>query len=562
MSKKKKWSILSKNNGEKETTIEDIIKILLANRGITTTKERALFIDPILQEITTDTVGIDNKHLKIALKRIKEAIEKQEQIIVFGDYDVDGITGSAILWETIFILGGKVLPFIPDRKEEGYGLSTKALRNAVLTENPPKLIITVDNGIVANEAVDYANEQGIEVIITDHHTVGETLPAALAIVHTTNMCGAGVAYLLSLELRKYLKKDIVEAGAKDDIHLELAALGTVADLVPLVGANRVIVKEGLKKLQTTQRIGLVAMFQQAGITQEKIGVYDIGFIIGPRLNASGRIDSAMDSLRLLCTNNEQRASLLASKLEFTNRERQQLLKDASAHAITFFESTGEMKKILVIAHETYQEGIIGLVAGRLVEAFYRPAIVLSIGEKKSKASVRSVTGFNIIEFLRSHQEHFINVGGHPMAAGFTIETKKLHILQSALEESAEGLLNEELLTRTVKIDCEIPFSLISPDLYKKTQQLAPFGMGNPEPVFMTKQVKVLGMRLLGKESNHLKLLVESQGIRLDAIGFGMGALSEAIAVGDMIDIAYTIDENVWQGNARMQLKLRDCRLTR
>ncbi len=557
MSKKKKWSILNNTVTRKDTSPDEVIEILLANRGIKSGKERALFVNPTLDAVTPDTVGIDSKQLTKALKRIKTAIEKQEQIIVFGDYDVDGITGCAILWETIFALGGNVLPFIPDRKEEGYGLSIKAMDNAAFKEKKPKLIITVDNGIVANEAVHYANEQNIDVIITDHHTVGEELPDALAIVHTTNLCGAGVGYLLSLALRKYVKKAIVEAGADNDVHLELAALGTVADLVPLVGANRVIVKEGLKKLQTTQRIGLVAMFQQAGITQEKIGVYDIGYIIGPRLNASGRIGSAMDSLRLLCTQSEKRASLLASKLEFTNRERQQLLKDASEHAITFFDSIVDKKKIIVIAHESYQEGIIGLVAGRLVEAFYRPAIVLSIGTEKSKASARSVTGFNIIEFLRLHQEHFINVGGHPMAAGFTIETQKLGVLQSALEENAEGIVDDEMLTRTVKIDCEIPFTLISPELYKKTQQLAPFGMGNPEPIFMTRKAIIKGNRVLGKEGKHLRLLLEEGGKSFEAIGFGFGEVADVFPTGSIVDIVYTIDENTWQGNTKIQLRIRD-----
>ena len=561
MSNTKKWSILNNTVFGIEVTKESILDVLLTNRGILSVQERLRFINPSLVSVTPDAVGIDKKHLAKALKRIRKAIEKKERIIVFGDYDVDGITGSAILWETIFGLGGDVLPFIPDRLVEGYGLSVSALENADIQQNKPDLIITVDNGISANPAVTYANAQGIDVIITDHHTVGDVLPEAYAIVHTTKLCGAGVAYLLSLELRKYLKKDVIEAGSNDDRHLELASLGTVADLVPLTGANRVLVKEGLQKIHKTTRIGLQSLFEQAGISQENIGVYEIGYIIGPRLNASGRLNSAMDSLRLLCTTDEKRARLLASKLESTNKKRQQLMKDASEHAITFLEGSSEQKKILVVAHETYPEGIIGLIAGRIVEAFYRPAIVLSIGEKTSKASARSVKGFDIIAFLRTHQEYFINVGGHPMAAGFTIETQKLRLLQSLLEVDADDLLEDDMLIRTINIDCKLPFTIISLDLYKHIQQLAPFGMGNFEPVFMTNNVTIQNMRVLGKNNTHLKLTVTADGKQFDAIGFGMGEMAEKLSVASKVDIAYTIDENTWNGNTKIQLKLKDISLS-
>lgn len=558
----KRWTVLENfDNKKKDPQIEDIITLILKNRGISK-KDSSAYLNPNLMDVTPSSVGIDSTHLKKTIKRIKQAIEKEEQIIVFGDYDVDGITGSAILWETLHELGAKCMPYIPDRKVEGYGLSIAGIDSLLSQFNQVDLIITVDNGIVANAAVAYAKEKKIEVIVTDHHTIGEALPEAFSIVHTTNLCGAGVAYLLSLELRKSINPEIAYLpGSEKDIHLELATLGTVADLVPLIGANRIIVKEGLKKLQTTQRLGIVALVQQAGVAQEQISVYAIGFMLGPRLNASGRIGNAMDSLRLLCTKDSKRATILASNLELTNKERQHLLKSSSEHAINAFltlqTESGDMRKILIIADASYQEGVIGLIAGKLVEAFYRPAIVLSLGAEKSKASARSVSGFNIIEFLRTHQEFFINVGGHPMAAGFTIQTAKLDEFKKTLEEKAEMLLDDETLTKTLNIDCEVSFAVLSQELYDSLQQLAPFGMGNPEPVFMTSGVTVKGKKIMGKEGQHVRFMLEKDGKIFEAIGFGMGAFAEQLATGSEVNIAYTLDENTWNGTTKLQLKIKD-----
>ena len=554
MPTKKKWTFISQDDEKNSNPqIEEVVAQLLHNRGFSTKKDIESFLNPQLEDVTPKSVGIDAQGLKKALQRINEAIVKKEQIVVFGDYDVDGITGSAILWETLHELGAKCLPYIPSRSDEGYGLSLKGITNASQQIKDIKLIITVDNGIVAHEAVTFANDSGIDVIITDHHAVGDDQPDALAIVHTTNLCGAGVAYLLSKELRE-------EHGGfhpESDTHLELAALGTVADLVPLTGANRTIVMHGLTKLRTTTRIGLVSLFSQSGIKQDAIGVYEIGYIIGPRLNAAGRIESAMDSLRLLCTKDRQRATLLSSQLELTNKERQFLLKEAADHAILHVNSLEETKHILIVGHQTYKEGVIGLVAGKLVESFYRPSIVLSIGETHSKGSARSVSGFNIIEFLRTHQQYFVNVGGHPMAAGFTIENTKFEELRNLLESASLELLNEDILTRSLKIDMELPLSFLSEELYQKIQALAPFGMANPEPVFVSKDVTVENIRVLGKESNHLKLMVSQDGKTFEAIAFGMGELAADLKVGDNISIAYVLDENTWNGNTKLQLKVRD-----
>jgi len=579
----KKWETINKLKTQNaKLKIDELIDLLLENRGITTKKEREAFLHPKLEDVTPKSVGIDAKQLKQAIARIKQAIEKKEQIIVFGDYDVDGITGSAILWETLHSMGADVWPYIPSRVEEGYGLSVKALENQALRAKHPTLIITTDNGIVAHDAVKFANEQGIDVIITDHHVPpagGDAkLPEAYAIVHTTKLCGAGVAYVLSKEINNVIlgrrdddsriakvtavrdsgRTSFARMTEEEDNHLELATLGTVADMVPLTGANRAIVKNGLPVLSQTKRRGLLALFKQAGLQQETFSVYEIGYIIAPRLNASGRIASAMDSLRLLCTTNTKRAEALAELLEATNKERQVLLREAAEDAVLRVkQQAASSKKLVIVAQESYQEGVIGLVAGKLVEAFYRPAIVIAKREKISKASVRSVSGFNVIEFLRIHAAHFVNVGGHPMAAGFTIETEKIIMLQQLLEEQAEKMLDEATLTRKLKIDCELSLSMITEKLYEALQVLAPFGMGNPEPVFATRDVIIQDIRVMGKEGSHLKLFLRQEKDSFEAIAFGMGERASELHVGDTIDVAYTIDENTWNGNTKLQLKVKD-----
>lgn len=548
--KKKKWQTKSE---KKERTIEELIDLLLSHRNIITPEQKKTFLHPKLETLTPDYVGIDREQLEKTLQRLITAIKKKEKIIVYGDYDVDGITGSAILWETIHYLGGNALPYIPHRIDEGYGLSIKGIEN-VKAEHPDlSLIITVDNGIVANDAVAFANSQGIEVIITDHHTVSAELPAAFSIVHTTKLCGAGVAYIVTRELCK--KRDLPPL----EDHLELAALGTVADLVPLVDGNRTIVKFGLKALSKTKRPGLLALFQEAALESSSLGVYHIGHIIAPRLNAAGRLDTAMDSLRLLCTRDMKRAHELASLLGTTNKERQNVMFDATKHAVEFVRSQeSETKTILFVGDESYPEGVIGLVAGRLVEEFYRPAIVLSLRDTHAKASARSISGFNIIEFLRSFPEDFVNVGGHPMAAGFTIKRENFESLKEKLELKAETLLTEEILTRMLHIDTEISLREVSQELYTALLQLGPFGMANPEPIFMSRNVEVLEWKILGKEGKHVRLTVKAEDSQpFEAIAFGMAEQLRSLNVGDKVDIAYTIDENEWNGRKKLQLKVKD-----
>lgn len=614
----KKWKILSESRikpfdfaqgKNRELKMEEIINLLLQNRGITSKKEREEFLNPCLEDVTIESVSIDKKQLKKTIQRIKKAIEQKEQIVVFGDYDVDGICGCAILWETLYSMKALVVPYIPHRVDEGYGLSLAGISNVQSQISNIKLVITVDNGIVAHEAVEFANKNNIDVIITDHHVADAKLPDAYSFIHTTKLCGAGVAYLLAQELKarhsdqaspeknpkKQRKRSF--ASAQDDKekdehnHIELVALATIADLVPLTGANRALTKFGLEQLCNTKRVGLLELFKEALLNISNITPYHVGHIIAPRLNAMGRLEYAMDSLRLLCTKDSNRAMNLAQTLGMTNRDRQTLTFETVQHAVSGVRTIVENKKLLFIAHESYQQGVIGLVAGRLVEEFYRPAIVLSIGEEYSKASARSVAGFNIIEFIRSASSLLVNAGGHPMAAGFTIETSKIELLQKALEEKAEELISEDMLTRSLRIDCEIPLEIVSESLYSSIQKLSPFGMGNPEPVFASRNVVVEDMRIIGKDGKHLKMKFKpsnysssesreagrieksfdklktkefsksSNNIKIfDAVAFGLSEKAKEIHRGDSVDIVYTIDMNEWNGNRTLQLKIKDMKL--
>lgn len=550
----RKWEqqyVYDKRNNK--DSVDEILHILFNNRKLDTPEQIRQFLEPQITEVTLKSVGVNSKITDKVVARIKRAIENKEQIAIYGDYDVDGVTSTAILWETIHALGGLVLPYIPHRIDEGYGLSVKGINNLISLQTPPKLIITVDNGIVAHEAVSYANAQDIEVIITDHHVKADTLPKAFAILHCTKLCGAGLAYLLSKELKPI--------PMESDTYLELAALGTIADLVPLTEANRTIVRYGLARLRDTKRPGLRALYESASLSKDRFSVYDVSFIISPRLNAAGRIDSAMDSLRLLCTKDPNRGRMLAEKLEHINRERQDMLKKSADHAKDWFARDKTLlKNILFIAHAEYQEGIIGLIAGKLVEAYYRPSIVISLGEKHSKASARSVEGFNMIEFLRKHEDQFLSLGGHPMAAGFSIETAKVKVLQELLENSSSGLLTDGPITKILHIDCKIPFSIISTELYSAIQTLSPFGMGNPEPIFCSSNVVIKKIRLMGKSQNHLRLSISNEEKIFDAIGFNLVDKFSGLKVGDKIELAYVIEENVWNGYTNLQLRIIDIKM--
>lgn len=553
----KNWRVVSNTPITSHASSDEITSLLLKNRGLEKKDEVENFLHPHLEDISYKVLGIDDGDVKKAVKRIEKGIAQKEQIIVYGDYDVDGITASAILWETLTQAGASCMPYIPHRVDEGYGLSQRGIGNVLSLYPSTKIIVTVDNGIVANEAVEYAKKKGIDVIITDHHMPdeGHTPPDSFALIHTTKLCGAGIAWLFSFEFKNY--------KVKIDEHLELATLGTIADLVPLKDANRAIVTYGLPALKKSERKGLKALYTLAGIKDKEITPYEVGHVIAPRLNAAGRLETAMDSLRLLCTRDTKRAQELAEQLDAINLERQKVMHDSTAHASTHIRKTAEKNRVLIIAHDSYPEGVIGLIAGKLVEEYYRPAIVISKGEKVSKGSVRSIQGFDIITFLREHKEFFVNVGGHPMAAGFSIDTEKIELFQKTLEDKALQAIGDELLVRTLTVDCEIPLGLVTKDLYVTLQQLAPFGMGNYEPLFLSKKVLIREVRALGREGKHLRLVLQEDDNAkpIEAVAFGVGERISEIDQDDHLDIVYTIDINTWKGESKLQLKVKDFKVS-
>jgi len=556
----KTWSI-QKTIGDKET-IEDIISTLLANRGLLKKKDQELFLHPKDPKTCKPIdVGIDPTLFKKAVKRIEEAIEKKESIVVYTDYDADGITAGAIMWEALHGLGANIMPYVPHRVEEGYGLSEKGI-DAVEKEFHPTLIITVDHGISAASQVAYAKSLGIDVVVTDHHLKPDVLPDC-PIVHTTDLCGAGVSWFVVKELFNNQQRRTKDEELTD--LLSLAAIGTIADMVPLVGANRSIAKFGLEALCTTKRVGLLAILKDAGASQDQISSYVVSHMITPRLNALGRLEHALVALRLLCTKNNVRAEELATKLGLTNKERQKMTLDSSNHAkneVIKIHGKIVSKKILLIAHESYNQGIIGLVAGKLVEEYYLPSIVLSKGEELSKASARSIQGFNIVEAIRSFQELLVDVGGHPLAAGFTIETKNIPLLQEKLEAYAEMHITEAMLHKPLMIDVEMPLSSATEKLWENIRGFEPFGLGNYEPVFVTREVSIVEVRQIGADGKHLKLKIQqrtrNQELRtIDAVAFSMGNLYNSLKPDQQIAIAYTIDMNEWNGRRNLQLKIRD-----
>lgn len=550
-----KWNIkttLSTSNSQKR--LEQILHAILSNRKIEE-KDRKDFLAPVHpSKLSLTSVGVEKSQIKKAISLIKKhATQKDKPIVIYGDYDADGITATAILWETLYKSGIHAMPFIPSRQEHGYGLSIAGL-NDMISLYHPSLVIAVDNGITAIDETTFAIKQGLDIIIVDHHEKTGKKHPATAILHTQQVAGSGLTWLFAKELI-----DNLHLKYKSEKTLELAAIGTVADLVPLTGASRSIVIYGLESLRKTPRIGLLSLIEISGIKQEEIDTYHIGFQIAPRLNAMGRLETAIDSLRLLCTADEIKARNLSKQLHDTNRLRQDLTEEMTELARTFAKKQ-KGSCAIVLSHESFHEGIIGLVAGKIAQEFWRPTVVLSKGKEFSKASARSIPGFNIIAALRQCNELFKSVGGHPMAAGFTIDNKHLDTFARGFKKISEETLTEDLLTPTLTIDTQLEFPDITKEFLDILSDLHPFGIGNPHPVFATTDVKIKNSRAVGADRKHVKLVVEKDGIEFSAIGFGMGHLAPNLQSSTAISLAYTPELSTWNGNTKIELKLKDIQI--
>lgn len=514
---------------------DDLIEQLLFNRGLKTKTEIESFLNPDLKNYDKD---LQVPGVSTAKKRILEAIEKRELIIVYGDYDVDGVCGASVLYLGLTAAGAKVLPYIPHREKEGYGVSKVGLQNA--KDQGAGLVITVDNGIVALDSAKFAKELNLDLIITDHHLPLEEKPEALAVVHTTGMCGAAVAWCLV--------RSLIEEGEANEL-LDLVAMATIADMVPLVGVNRSLVKIGLKKLSMTKRAGLKALMAESSLLGEEITPYHIGHILGPRLNAKGRLGHALDAVRLLCTKDLVKAATLAKDLEAANNQRKLLVAEAVSSAKLSVQTVEG--NIIIIDSDEWIPGVLGLIAGKISEEYGLPTIAISRGESVSKGSARSARGINIVETIRGFSDLLIDVGGHPQAAGFTLETIKIEEFRSKLIDTMKSVdLSGEV---SLMIDAEMSITRLSKSLANKLNEFEPTGVGNPKPLLASYGATLSDLKIVGN-GKHLK--GKADGI--DFIAFGMGDIKDLLK--GPVNLAYYLEIDRFNGSEKLQLKVIDIQL--
>ncbi|MBI5356299.1 single-stranded-DNA-specific exonuclease RecJ [Candidatus Collierbacteria bacterium] len=544
-----KISFVPKESDTKNRHLE-IISAIAKNRGIHKSRWKDFISPPHPHKIGLKNSGVKIKEADKAISLINKYNNPDFPIVVFGDYDADGITSTAIIWETLTALGIKSMPFIPNRAKHGYGLSIAGLKEVIKTHNP-KLIITVDNGVTAIEETEWAQKRGIKIVIIDHHELTEQTHPADALVHTVQLAAAGLSWMFADYLiHKFDKQKTVSPA------LELAAIGTVADQVPLIGPNRSIAKHGIEALRKSKRLGILSLSSASGLNQANLTTYNIGYHLAPRLNAKGRLEEAIDSLRLLCTNNVIKAEELTKTLSAANSKRQDLTVQLTEKAKSLINDKN-LPSAIILADENFHEGIIGLIAGKMVQEFWRPSIILNRQKKFSKGSGRSIPGFNLIEALRQTEHLLEGVGGHPMAAGFTIKTENIPEFSRTFNKIAAEKLSPEILSRNLAIDAQILFSDITYELLIALEEFHPLGIGNQTPVFASEKVQIRQLKKVGKEQQHLKLSLEKGGEVFSAIGFNLGNKVEDIKIGDWVSIAFTPEINSWNGRSQIELKLRD-----
>jgi single-stranded-DNA-specific exonuclease len=505
------------------------------------------------------------KGMDVAARRVAAAIAEGEPIAVYGDFDTDGVTAVTLLMQAIGAMGGDIRPYIPHRLREGYGLNTEAIEQ--LAAEGVRVLITVDCGISNVREVAHAQERGIDVIVTDHHTPPPVLPEAYAVVNPKQpgceypykqLVGVGIAY----KLVQALARLGVKMPLRGRDLLDVVALGTVTDMGPLNGENRVLVQAGLESINATQRPGIKALILAAGLVQGKISAGDISFMLGPRLNAAGRMDDALLAYQLLLADDFPAARVLADTVNQANRQRQELTKEIQVLARQQVQDLGKQaNRIVVLDSEGYPAGLVGLVAAKLVEELARPVLMLERGPETSRGSARSLPGFNILAALTTCDDLFVRYGGHSAAAGFTIATERLPELEARLLEYAETHLPDEMLTPALEIDADVPLGALSWALLEQIAVLEPFGQSNPQPVLISRRVRVISSRATGAEGQHLKLRLDdgAGGPSYDAIAFRLGQLAPHFAKPRVIDIAYTLEANEWNGSRNLQLNIKDLR---
>jgi single-stranded-DNA-specific exonuclease len=534
--------------------LPQLMRVLLAHRRVTSTDQARAYLGS--PGDLTDPALMPN--LDIAVDRLEAACRAGERVAILGDFDVDGVTSTTILTEGLRDLGADPLPYIPHRFTEGYGPNAAAIRG--FAEQGATVLVTADCGTSSVDEIDVANELGLDVLVIDHHTVPERLPAALALVNPklggseygSEPAAVGVAYKVIHDLYERIGRPY-----NPDPHRALVALGTVCDLAPMVAENRDLVRLGMGALRASRRPGLLALAEIAGIDLEEATPDTCGWVLGPRLNAAGRMDHAKHALELLLTQDEATAQRLAKKIDTFNLERREQTAAAVEQARELLSPEDRAAPLIIVASPTISAGIVGLVASNLVGEFYRPAIAMQLLGDEGRASCRSIDGFDITALLRRHEDLFDRFGGHRAAAGFTVAVDRIPELRERLIADAAVFLDTSTLVPTIPIDCELSLAEVNGRVLQWLGLLGPHGIGNPTPTFLARDVTIEETRLVGREGQHLQFTLREGAVTWRAISFGNA--DHEVPPGEQADIVYTFKRDDFMGRGALQLEVLDLR---
>ncbi len=570
------WIFKPVGGEELITKLQDALNVssltakLLSQRDITTFDEAKSFFRPELKDLHDPFLM---KDMEEAIVRLEKAIDTNEKILVYGDYDVDGTTSVALVYSYLRLFYKNIDYYIPNRYEEGYGISYKGIDHAI--ENGFSLVIALDCGIKAVEKIDYANEKNVDFIICDHHTPGSKLPQAIAVLDPKRkdcnypfkeLSGCGVGFKL---IQAYESKHNISVPGENGIakvledFLDLVCVSIASDIVPITGENRTLAFYGLKKLNSSPRIGLKSILNMAGQIGKELTISDLVFKIGPRINAAGRIKSGKRAVELLVSEDDNFARIIGQDIDEYNSTRKNLDAEITQEALAIITNSEEeqKKKTTVLFRKNWHKGVIGIVASRLIETHYRPTIILTESHGMATGSARSVDGFNIYNAIDTCSDLLEGFGGHKYAAGLTMKLENIPEFQRRFEEYVQNTITDQQLTPQIEVDAEIDFASITPQFFKVLKQFAPFGPGNMRPVFVTKKVKDCGMtRLVGSDASHLKLDVMKKGKAISGIAFGMARFYEDIASGRLFDVCYTVAENNFNGKITLQMMVKDIKI--
>jgi single-stranded-DNA-specific exonuclease len=547
-----------------------LVAQILLNRGIDDPKRARSFLDARMSSLH------DPELLPGAVEaagRIVRAIHEGRKIVIYGDYDVDGVCGTSILWSCLRLAGCRNISYyIPHRVEEGYGVNGEAIRRLAV-ENQAELIITVDCGISAVREAELARELGVELIVTDHHTIGPSLPDAEVVVHprrpgslypSGDLCGAGVAFKLAWQVCKGFGD-----GKKASPHLRdylvralgLVALATVADVVPLSEENRVLVRHGLAGIASDPSVGVRALLEVSGcLDKKRLTTGTVGFVLGPRINAAGRLERAMRAVEMMTTEDSSLARKIALELDQCNARRQEIERKIYDEARGMIEAWGGVsdRRSIVLAGKGWHPGVIGIVAGRLAENYHRPTVVLAIGETLAQGSARSILGFDLYEAIKDCSASLLGFGGHAAAAGLKVAEEHVSTFAGLFEERCRRTLTPEQLERVLVIDAEVPLGVLSVRVVEELDKLEPFGVGNPKPLLLSGPLQVVGQpRTVGEHKNHLQLRLKQGDVILKAIGWNLAERGQSLSAGSSCSVVFHPSINEWNNRREVQLEIKD-----